>query len=177
MKKMTRFFLLMTSALVACVLGLNAYAHVIAGVPFLNIDLLRTLAYLILCAFGTAVLAVLWREGRIPFGFFLIVFGGYFLGVASRSPSPDAEASAAFGFTCFVVGYLIVRKAQKHVSIEVKQPLDPELRQKLVERLLEACDPVRVVVGKGELEAVPVDGPTGVVTPSGREFVASDSRS
>ena len=62
MKKTTRFFLLMTSALVACVLGLNAYAHVIAGVPFLNLDLARTLSYLILCAFGTAV----WRPGLSP---------------------------------------------------------------------------------------------------------------
>ena len=126
MKKMTRFFLLMTSALVACVLGLNAYVHVIAGVPLLNIDLVRILAYLILCAFGMAVLAVLWRQGRIPFGFFLIVFAGYFLGVASRSPSPGAEVSAAFGFTCFIVGYLIVRKAKKYVSIEVR-PFTTEL--------------------------------------------------
>ena len=174
MKKMTPFFLLMTSALVACVLGLNAYTHVIAGVPFLSIDLLRTLAYLILCAFGTAVLAVLWREGRIPFGFFLIVFGGYFLGVASRSPSPDAEVSAAFGFTCFTVGYLIVRKARKHVSIEVNRPPDPELRQKLVKRLLDAYDPAGSVVQQGGLEAVAVNGVNGAIKPSGCELVASN---
>ncbi|MCZ6624849.1 MAG: hypothetical protein O7B35_11570 [Deltaproteobacteria bacterium] len=136
MKKVTRFFLLMTSALVACVLGLNAYVHVIAGVPLLNIDLVRTLAYLILCAFGMAVLVVLWREGRIPFGFFYIVFFGYFLGVASRSPSSGAEVSAAFAFTCFIVGCLIVREAQKHELIKGIRPPDPELRRKLIERLL-----------------------------------------
>ena len=96
--------------LVVVLTGAVAYSSVLAGAYSSIVGLLSsfgtvsTLAYFALCVICVSALVVLRTKGGLPFGFFLIVLGGFFLGVASRSPSPSAEFHAGLGFTFFVVG-------------------------------------------------------------------------
>ena len=90
----------------------------------------------------------------MPFGFFLIVLGGFFLGAASRSPSPSAEFYAGIGFACFVVGYLIVRFESRRVSIEVTEPLTRAQRAEAIKRLVE--DSVPIAPGLAAVPELPV---------------------
>ena len=99
--------------LVVVLTGAVAYSSVLAGAYSSIVGLLSsfgtvsTLAYFALCVICVSALVVLRTKGGLPFGFFLIVLGGFFLGVASRSPSPSAEFHAGLGFTFFVVGSLL----------------------------------------------------------------------
>ncbi len=104
-----------------------------------DLDWFRTGATLGLCLGFAFLMTLLWRQGRIPFGFFLIVLGGFFLGVASRSPSPSAELNAGLGFALFVGGYLTVRIGARNVSIETTEPVPDDLNAQMIERLLEAA--------------------------------------
>ena len=134
--------------LVVVLTGAVAYSSVLAGAYSSIVGLLSsfgtvsTLAYFALCVICVSALVVLRTKGGLPFGFFLIVLGGFFLGVASRSPSPSAEFHAGLGFTFFVVGYLIVRFESRRISIELREPLTRAHRDELIERLVEDSIPV-----------------------------------
>ena len=140
--------------LVVVLAGAAAYSNIIAeAYPAVlalvsSVGTFKAFAYFALSTFCLSTMVVLRKQGRLPFGFFLIVLGGFFLGVASRSPSPSAELNAAIGFTCFVAGYLIVRFQSRRILIEVKEPLTRAHKAEAIARLVEDSTPTapRLVV-------------------------------
>ena len=146
--------------LVVVLIGAVAYSSVLAGAHSSILALassfgaVRTLAYFALCAICVSALVVLRKKGRLPFGFFLIVLGGFFLGAASRSPSPSAEFHAGIGFTFFLVGYLIVRFESRRIAIEVTEPLTRTERAEAIKRLVE--DSIPATPGLAVVPELPV---------------------
>lgn len=146
--------------LVVVLTGAFTYSSALATVGssvlalVLSVGAFKVFAYFAVCAICLSTMMMLRRQGRLPFGFFLIVLGGFFLGAASRSPSVSAEINAGIGFTFFLVGYLIVRFESKRVSIEVTEPLTSAERAETIKRLVE--DRIPVAPGLAVVPELPV---------------------
>ena len=141
MKTLLWLVVILTGAFTYSSVLATAYPTVLALVS--SVGTVRAFAYFALCVICVSALVVLRRKGRLLFGFLLIVLGGFFLGVASRSPSPSVEVYVGIGFTFFVVGYLIVRFESRRISIEVTEPLTPVQRDEAIKRLVEDSIPSR----------------------------------
>lgn len=139
MKKLLCLVMVLTGGIAYSSILAGAYSHVLAALS--SVEPFRAFTYFALCAMCVFVMVLLRKQGRIPLGFFSIVLGGFFLGAASRSPSPSAETYAALGFALFVAGYLLVRFETRRVTIEFQERPDPELKGEMIKRLLDAYQP------------------------------------